>query len=563
MRRTLSMLALAVLTVGLLSSCSKINERLDGLDKRIDGLENERIASIDKQIENIKSSISDLSTIRQNIKDLTATATSQGKDITGLQAADAALGERIDNLNKYVDDTLKAYATTEWVNATFSTLEQYEATCDTISKIDARLGQTSEQLAKYIEVCADSLTRWVNTKFEGYYTAAQMDAKVKELLAAIDIASGVSEAKADSIAKELTKAKVAIDTAKAQITRQYTSAIATAIATSEGKLTKALDDAIAKANGRIDALTARVTNLENEVVALWYKVSDLEAMIQSVTIIPAYDDGSVELVGDTLFIDCAIDPVSIVGDLDADDFSILLKQVKMTKAGSAIDTLPVDSIKSFKKDLKNGTVSIKANIAKYVKSVHYYNVAVNVKIKHSKTFTSSATTNYANIPLSPEVVLWENTENTPMEGWSNIYLFGPDGSENCIATFDAETWAVIKNGVFRAEIGYSWDPTPNIRICDDSWLIPYGGYGWGDEERVDGNEYNCYYCLTDDDWDGIGYIEIDMSNDASIHSYDNVEIPRTSGNYFDGVTLQGLLNDHSLLFSGQDYTLRKLYCTRR
>ena len=55
MKRTLSMIALAALTIGLLGSCSKINERLDNLEKKVSGIENEQIASINSQISGITS----------------------------------------------------------------------------------------------------------------------------------------------------------------------------------------------------------------------------------------------------------------------------------------------------------------------------------------------------------------------------------------------------------------------------------------------------------------------------------------------------------------------------
>lgn len=57
---------LAVLTIGLLGSCSKINERLDNLDKRIDG---------------IKTSISDLGQIRSDISSLKQSASDHSVDI--------------------------------------------------------------------------------------------------------------------------------------------------------------------------------------------------------------------------------------------------------------------------------------------------------------------------------------------------------------------------------------------------------------------------------------------------------------------------------------------------
>ena len=176
MKRTLSMIALAALTMGLLGSCSKINERLDNLEKKVDGIENEQIASINSQISGITSSIADLGQIRSDISSLKQSASDHSVDIFNLEEADRALADRILNLEDYVDAVLPNYAEKEWVEATFSTLEQYEATCDTIAKIDARIGALDAKLSKDIKATADSLTKWVNKQFEGYYTAAQMDA---------------------------------------------------------------------------------------------------------------------------------------------------------------------------------------------------------------------------------------------------------------------------------------------------------------------------------------------------------------------------------------------------
>ena len=53
MKRRLFTFALAALTIGLLGSCSKINERIDGLDNRVYGLENEKIASVEQMIQSV------------------------------------------------------------------------------------------------------------------------------------------------------------------------------------------------------------------------------------------------------------------------------------------------------------------------------------------------------------------------------------------------------------------------------------------------------------------------------------------------------------------------------
>ena len=359
------MITLAVLTVGLLGSCSKINERIDNLEKKVDGLENEKIASIENQITGINSSIADLGAIRSNIQSLTDNAKSQGQDITDLQAADKSLGKRIEELSKYVGDTLKAYATEEWARATFSTLGQYEKTCDTIAKIDARIGALDENLSKKIADCADSLTTWINGQFEGYYTAAQMDAKLALMKSAVDSAKAageITDAKADSLAVELAKVQPAIDSAKAQLTREYTAAIDTAIKTCEGKLTKQIQDEIEKVNETVTALAERVGTLEFQVTDLLGRVGSLEKMIQSVTIIPDYSDGSLKVENGSLSITCIISPASAAEKLKKENVIILVKGAVSTKA-VAVDTVKIARDKDLVVDKDKGTVKIKADIS--------------------------------------------------------------------------------------------------------------------------------------------------------------------------------------------------------
>ena len=410
MKKTLSMITLAVLTVGLLGSCSKINERIDNLEKKVDGIENEKIASIENQITGINSSISDLGAIRSNIQSLTDNAKSQGQDITNLQAADKALGKRIEELSKYVGDTLKAYATEEWARATFSTLGQYEKTCDTIAKIDARIGALDENLSKKIADCADSLTTWINKQFEGYYTAAEMDAKTDAMQAEIDSARAanlITDVKADSLAVELAKVQTSIDSAKAQLTREYTAAIDTAIKTCEGKLTKQIQDEIEKVNETVTALSERVGILEFQVNDLLGRVGSLEKMIQSVTILPAYSDGSLKITNDSLYIDCIIEPAEVVGSLQKKNFSLLVKGVQ-TKA-VVLDTVKSFEIENFSKDRNKGTVSFRVRIGDYMPHTgdSAIAVAVNVTYRHSGNLTSNYTTKFANAGFDLRVLLKE------------------------------------------------------------------------------------------------------------------------------------------------------------
>ena len=247
-------LILAVVAM-LLPSCKKINEALDSLDGRLDKLEQETIPSIDEQIYAINTTLGNLDAMDKELKGyidgLTATAANlqeqinatntkieevktalQGEietakanviaqleaakeelenelatinaTIATLQAKDAELDSKIANLQTYVDTELGK--TTDWVNATFATLEQYNALVSEIATI-------KEQIKAINQSIADLETR--------------LTTKINE-----DIATAVSTLNADiqQKVKEITEAyTAAVKTAKEEITAAYTTAINNAI----------------------------------------------------------------------------------------------------------------------------------------------------------------------------------------------------------------------------------------------------------------------------------------------------------------------------------------------
>ena len=224
------------------------------------------------------------------------------------------------------------------------------------------------------------MKRWVNVQFEAYYTAAEMDAALEYMQAEIDsakVSGKITDERVDSLAKELTTLKTAVDTAKANIRKEYRTAIDTAIKTSEGKLTKALTDAITKVNDDITALTTRVSNLEVFVATLTGRVTDLEEMIQSVTIVPAYSDGSVKAEDGFLELNLIVSPAKVVKGLTEKNVKILTDTV-LTKAVN-VDTVKTEKIISFTVDATKGTIEIKANISDNLPSASSLTVAVNVK----------------------------------------------------------------------------------------------------------------------------------------------------------------------------------------
>lgn len=417
MKKILLKFAIAALSSGLVCSCSDLYDQLNKLDRKFDA-ENETIATISEQITGINSTISGLDATRNDIRSLEDAAKNQkeeienlkktdealGKDISGLQKdaddlakkiealenADETIGGKINDLKVYVDGKLSEYATTAWVNATVSTLEENMATCDELAAVDAKIGALDTRLSQSIASTAESVKSWVNSQFGAYYTAAQMDAKLvalktqtdsefAALRARMDTTGTADRVKLERLSTELASTKAAVDTAKANIRAEYKAAIQTAISNCKGELTQALKDSIASVNGKIDAIAGRVQTLETTVSELVGRVNALEQMIQSFKIIPAYSDGGVQVDGhDLLHIDCIISPASALASLQQTDFTILLNESK-TKAVN-LDTIPQSNIRYFEK-FANGTVSIKAVVTEFIPVVpgQSFTVIINVK----------------------------------------------------------------------------------------------------------------------------------------------------------------------------------------
>ena len=328
-------LSLAVVAM-LLPSCKKINEALDSLDGRLDKLEQETLPSIDEQIAAINVSLDNLNAMDKELKGyidgLTATATNLQEqinttntkidevkaelknDITTtedelkgeietakanviaqleaaktelenelatinatiatLKAKDAELDGKIANLQTYVDTELGK--TTDWVSATFATLEQYNALVSEVATVKEQIKAINESISN------------LETK---------LTTKINE-----DIATAVSTLNADiqQKVKDITEAyTAAVKTAKEEITAAYTTAIQTAINALDASLkawvgeqlsnyyTIAQVDAMLatmaqEMNGKLEAQKAYLEGLINELsAALTKSIADNKVLIDA------------------------------------------------------------------------------------------------------------------------------------------------------------------------------------------------------------------------------------------------------------------------------------------
>ena len=136
-----------------------------------------------------------------------------------------------------------------------------------------------------------------------------------------------------------------------------------------------------------------------------------------------------------------------------------------------------------------------------------------------------------------ETVIWENAdpEGVGSVSWSGQYRFGlegKDGNNECIATFPAETWDIIKNGTFILKFAPAADAY-QIRATTGWWSFDGDGVNdihTGDERIID---------------NGDGTFSL---------AYTISEEPLKSGIY-------DLIDDQHLLFTGSGYTPLKLVMT--
>ena len=308
----------------VLPSCKKINEAIDGLDSRLDKLEQVTIPSIDQQIFAINTTLGNLDAMDKELKgyidNLTITASSLQEQINATNAkieeVKTALQSEISTAKSEVLAQL-ATAKTELENE----LAQINATIETLKAKDTELDNKIAELRSYVDTELGETTDWVNATFatlEQYNSLVSEVATIKEQIKAInqsiadletrlttkineDIANAVSTLNADIQQKvnEITDAYTnAVKTAKEEITSAYTTAIQTAITTLDNSLkswvgeelsnyyTIAQIDAMLATmeqdmNGKLEAQKAYLEGLINELSATLTKsIADNKVLIE-------------------------------------------------------------------------------------------------------------------------------------------------------------------------------------------------------------------------------------------------------------------------------------------
>lgn len=484
---------------------------IQDLKDRLDVLEGTTIISINEQISAINTSISDLKEMDESldtyIKALEATATDLQKQINDanaeiakveaelgeeisvleqtllnelntakeaietellainntlaeLKQADEALDKKISDLQAYVDTQLTS--TTNWANATFSTLAQYEQTQTEISTIKASIEQINAgvsaletrlngKIASDIQTAIDALRSElstdyiaridsaVNTMTQAYTTAissakdeitsaytnaiakaiaeseTNMKAWVNSVLtqgyydiATIDGKLSALSARLDEtdtdLQKQITELKTALETSKEELTKAYKSAIKEAIEENNGVINASIAEAVqkleTKINSRLSTIESQITAMQKGIDEIIDDIDTIQKQIESINfILENLEDVDEEL---RLLIDKLLS-----------DYAALLQELEEIKSSDDIFQKRInDDIISLNKLIEtilNRLTTLEDKFSNRIQSLKYIPEYSDGKVNISKE-TRSLSLNFIVSPASQAVLIqsaWE------------------------------------------------------------------------------------------------------------------------------------------------------------
>lgn len=336
---------------GSLASLSSTDANLKTLGEELQHAKetlSEAVQDNDTKIELVKKELSqEASATQQELLDQlnTIKAELQGKldainlVLDDLKEKDVELEEQIKTLSSYVNTELKN--TKDWAQATFSTLEQYNATveeiagikadidavnkslkeletridekiaadiAEAVSALEEKIQKVSDDVYTKISESTEELKGWVNTQLTSYYTIAEIDERVKVLEKAIKDGDEASAA-------ALKKLKEEIEAQKTTITDAYKAAIAEAISTNNGVIDGKIQEAVVGVNDRIDTevatITEQLTTVFSRLDGIDASLVDIYGLLKKVypTSIAIISESNVKMgFGKTRTIDFRVNP---------------------------------------------------------------------------------------------------------------------------------------------------------------------------------------------------------------------------------------------------------------
>ncbi len=389
----------------LLTAC--YDKDIQEINNRLDNIENQKIATLNEQIEAINKTIPLLSEVDEQLSEhISSVEETSNKEIASLKDANTSLKNQIAELEKYVNEQLSK--TTDWVNGTFATLEQYKAVTEQLEKIKTQVDNIKPELLDVISKSEETLKTWVSEQLTDYYKIAEIDAKLES------IDKKIKEGDEEN-AKALKELKEQLEKSKTEITEAYQKAIKEAIDTNNGEIDKKISKEIEAVNKRID----------EEVKAINTKISDLEARIKAI------EDKLDEILGRKLDITFDVDNNIIVAPNYT--FEIGYSVTSSTNSATVEVTSSADIKAKVVTNGLNGKISITTGnaIDEYSKVIVFVSNGENV-IMRSITF-EQATVKINN----------SDTKTIPVEGGTVELSFLTNVECEVVIPSSASSWLTV------------------------------------------------------------------------------------------------------------------------
>lgn len=325
-----------------------------GLDEGGNGdLSSNKIATIEEQSANIKATIATLETtksaVNATIASLQQKPATRGGDnngvkdmIAALEGRLAALEQMIANLEKYADGDLAGAQ--DWAEATFATMEQYNALASELATLKALLesfeGVSTAELSDALAASEESMKQWVNEQLSGYATIAEVDAQIAAL----------KESLTAELNEEVEKVVATLTALMNNTKQEYEKAIAEAIQ-NQGVINDKIAEDITNINKRIDeelaTINKRLDDIEKRLDEIEEALANLIKQIQSLEYIDSNGDEPTPVVTSaeaaTVQLNFRVSPSKAAGELAANWREYVKVKAYYTDDINTIVDLPITS----------------------------------------------------------------------------------------------------------------------------------------------------------------------------------------------------------------------------
>lgn len=327
--------------------CKDYDDDIDKINERLDGLEvtTGKIASIEQQLSAVQTSVDNLKTAENEIRNLISTlrtdVNANKTAISNLESAQSQLKTQIGNLETKV----AGYPTSETVQG------MIDATLATYGTLDEI--KDAVALAKNLN-------------------AYDTDAKIE---AAINAAQSAAVSAAGEALTEAFKTKTgAIYNA---VSGEIQAQIAAAESEFDGKITTAIEDAC-KNGGEINnligtAIASATQEFENKLAAIKKDINAVAGMIQSLVYVPDHVDGKATLnsyefsgaaAGAMLDMKFRVTPAKLAADLTPEALKLVVEQVSaVTRAAAPAPAATITKVTP--SEANDGTFLVSAYVTNF------------------------------------------------------------------------------------------------------------------------------------------------------------------------------------------------------